>query len=82
MTRKTQHFRMPDYKTLIADQDAYITAWQDMAKPVEEALGLTLTGFDPGFLFRKGNPNGVSTVIDLPVWFVRDLNKVITGDKT
>lgn len=70
-------YRLPDYTALVDNAEQYCKAWQDLAKPVEEKLGLTLTTFDPDFMFTKGNPNGLSTSISLPVWFVRDLNKAI-----
>ena len=71
----TGPYRLPDYTTLVNDADKYCDAWQAMARPIEQALGLTLSGFDPDFMFTKGNPNGLSTSISLPVWFVRDLNE-------
>ena len=71
----TGPYRLPDYTSLVDNAEQYCKAWQDMAKPVEEKLGITLSGFDPDFMFTKGNPNGLSTVISLPVWFVCDLNK-------
>ena len=70
-------YRLPNYIDLVDTVDEYIEAWQTMAKPIEQAMGLTLSGFDPGFSFTKGNPNGVSTSIQLPVWFVRDFNIAI-----
>lgn len=73
----TGPYRLPDYTTLVNDADQYCNAWQNMAKPVEQAMGLTLTAFDPDFLFTKGNPNGMPVSISLPLWFVRDLNKAI-----
>ena len=73
----TGPYRLPDYTTLINDADQYCKAWQDMARPVEQSMGLTLTAFDPDFMFTKGNPNGLSTSISLPLWFVRELNKAL-----
>ena len=70
-------YRLPDYTSLVDNVEEYSAAWQSMAKPIEEALGITLSGFDPMFMFTKGNPNGVSTTITLPVWFVRDLNTAL-----
>ena len=73
----TGPYRLPDFQTLVDSAEEYCAAWKDMAKPVEETMGLTLTAFDPDFLFTKGNPNGLPVSISLPLWFVRDLNKAI-----
>jgi len=73
----TGPYRLPDYTTLVDNAEQYCNSWQQLAKPVEEKLGLTLTAFDPDYMFTKGNPNGLSTTITLPVWFVRDLSKII-----
>lgn len=49
-----------------------------MAKPIESALGLELSMFDPTFVFTKGNPQTTAvTTVNLPVWFVRDLSQVL-----
>jgi hypothetical protein len=73
-------YALPDYAKVTADIDEYISAWQGMAKPVETALNLTLSGFDPEFVFTKGNPNsGNAITVSLPVWFVRDLSQSLTG---
>ena len=77
-----QPYRLPDYVTLVDNVDEYCQAWQQLAKPVEEAMGLTLSGFDPDFSFTKGNPNGVSTYITLPLWFVRDFGQIISNLQT
>ena len=73
----TGPYRMPDYTTLVDNVDEYCQAWQQLAKPIEEEMGLTLSGFDPDFSFTKGNPNGVSTSLTLPLWFVRDFNALL-----
>lgn len=70
-------YHLPDYTTLIDNAEQYSESWRQLAKPVEEKLGLTLTAFDPDYIFTKGNPNGLPTIITLPVWFVRDLNKLL-----
>lgn len=73
MNRK-KIYALPDYKTVTEDVDTYVAAWRRLAEPIERELGLKLHGFDPTFQFLKGNPQGSgSTVVDLPVWFVRDL---------
>lgn len=87
MNRK-KYYPLPDFKTVTEDLDAYLEAWRKLAEPVERELGLKLHGFDPTFQFIKGNPQGNSTVVDLPVWFVRDLsaklsekNRIIAEDR-
>lgn len=74
---KNTAYRLPDYTTLVYTIEEYCDAWQALAAPIEKAMGLTLSGFDPDFSFTKGNPNGVSVNIQLPMWFVKDLNKTI-----
>jgi hypothetical protein len=80
MANRKKTYALPDYQTVTEDLDEYIAAWRKLAEPIERELGLTLHGFDPSFQFLKGNPQRtVSTVVDLPVWFVRDLaNKLGT----
>lgn len=70
-------YRLPNYTDLVDNVDEYVAAWQGLAKPIEQALGLTLSGFDPDFSFTKGNPNGMCTSVQLPMWFVRDLNTAL-----
>lgn len=78
MANRKQYYSLPDYDKVTDDVDAYAKAWQKMAAPIERNLGLTLNGFDPSFVFLKGNPqtNDVTTV-NLPVWFVRDLSEAL-----
>lgn len=74
MANRKQMYSLPDYKSTTDNIDDYIDAWQQLATPVEQALGVTLAGFDPDFVFRKGSPQMASyTSVSLPVWFVRDL---------
>lgn len=76
MANNKKFYPLPDYTNVTGDIDQYIRAWRDMAAPVERALGLTLNGFDPGFVFIKGNPQtSTTTSVSLPVWFVRDLSE-------
>lgn len=74
MANRKKYYNMPDYQTVTEDVDQYCRAWQDIAAPVEKELGLALTGFDPDFMFTKGNPQRSGAVVSLPLWFVRDLS--------
>jgi hypothetical protein len=75
MANRKKTYALPDYQTVTEDLDEYIAAWRKLAEPIERELGLTLHGFDPTFVFLKGNPQRtVSTTVDLPVWFVRELS--------
>lgn len=69
------YYRLPDYTRTTKSSAKYIKAWRDMAAPTEQKLGLTLGGFDPDFIFYKTNESGHRVSIELPLWFVRDLNK-------
>lgn len=80
MSNKAKQYALPDYQSTTSDIDQYINAWRELARPVELALGLQLSGYDPEFNFRKGNPQGQgSTHVTLPVWFVRDLSNTLMG---
>lgn len=79
MANRKNYYNLPDYKTVTEDLDTYINAWREMAEPVEKALSLKLTGYDPNFIFTKGNPQGESTSVILPVWLVRDLVLALRG---
>jgi len=77
-----QSYNLPDYKTVTNDLDTYIGAWRSMAKPIEEALGLELSAYDPTFVFVKGNPQTAAvTTVNLPVWFVRDLSQALSKNE-
>lgn len=79
MANRKKFYPLPDYNTVTEDIDTYINAWRAMAKPVEQALGVTMQGFDPVFTFRKGNPQtDQAATVSLPVWFVRDLSKQLS----
>lgn len=79
MANRKKFYPLPDYQKVTDDLDEYIAAWRALAAPIERELGLTLHGFDPSFQFLKGNPQRtVSTTVDLPVWFVRDLASKLT----
>lgn len=83
MANRKKYYRLPDYQTVTEDVDTYIAAWQSLAKPVEEALGLNLFAYDPLFVFQKGNPQTSSvTTVELPVWFVRDLSARLSKGPT
>ena len=83
MANRKKTYSLPDYQTVTDDIDAYSNAWRAMAKPVEQALGVTLEGFDPTFTFRKGNPQTeLAARVSLPVWFVRDLSKQLQQKPT
>ena len=70
-------YRLPNYTDLVDTVDEYVAAWNDLARPIEQAFNLTLSGFDPDYQFTKGNPNGMATSITLPTWFVRELSQVL-----
>lgn len=75
MAQRKKFYPLPDYQTVTEDLDEYIAAWRKLAEPIERELGLTLHSYDPTFAFLKGDPQrDVSTIVSLPVWFVRDLS--------
>lgn len=73
MVNRTKVFNLPNGSTTV-DIDEHLNTWKELAAPIESKMGLTLCGFDPEFYFRKGNPHGMSTTIQLPVWFVQELS--------
>lgn len=77
---KQKYYTLPDYKTVTTDLEEYLESWRDLARPLEEKLGLTLAGFDPEFAFTKGNAQGHVAQISLPCWFVRDLSAKLKGE--
>lgn len=79
MAKKQEHYALPDYSTTTTDIDEYIAAWQAMAKPIEDAMGLHLIGYDPEFLFAEMNPQrpGIKTV-SMPVWFAKRLGEALS----
>lgn len=81
MANRKNYYPLPDYKTVTEDLDAYMAAWREVAQPIEEHLGLTLSGFDPEFVFTKGSPQGASTSVRLPTWFARDLSEKLKAVK-
>lgn len=74
MANRKTYWNLPDYQRVTEDVDEYTKAWQSIAAPLERDLGLTLTGFDPDFVFTKGNPQRAGATVMLPLWFVRDLS--------
>jgi hypothetical protein len=75
MANRKKYYALPDYQTVTENIDTYLKAWRTMAEPVEQALGVTMTGFDPAVVFQKGNPQSSNVAsVQLPVWFVRDLS--------
>lgn len=84
MVNKTKYYGMPDRQTVTTDVDEYISAWRAIAAPIEKAFGLELTGFDPMFQFRRGNPQLISSCVflDLPLWFANELSATLTKHQT
>ena len=70
-------YLLPDGSTCTNSRDEYMTAWQDLVKPLLDATGLELRGFNPGYLLGSGNYS-----IDLPTWFVSALSAFFQGDPT
>ena len=67
--------RLPD-GTLTEDINDYLEAWQTLGRPIEEATGFYLYGFDPTLSFSNGPLN-----VQLPVGFVEKMNEALEGDK-
>lgn len=80
MANRKKWYALPAYSgQMTSDVDEYIAAWRAIAAPIERQLGVKMTGFDPGFMFTKGNPQGKqSATISLPLWFAIDLSRKIT----
>lgn len=80
MSNRKRYYSLPDYKSVTQDIDTYRKAWQDLAKPLERELGLTLVGFDPTMGFRRVDPvSGQHVNLELPVWFVRELSNKLNN---
>lgn len=68
-------YRKPDGEST-SDVDEYVKTWKALIQPVVKATGLVLYGFDPDFSLHT--PDGRYS-ISLPIWFVKRLNRGLTG---
>jgi len=64
-------YRLPDGTTTYSPK-AMTAAWLELARPIEEATGVTAFAFDPGIYFRLGEDTA-----DLPTWFIKRLNEAL-----
>ena len=65
---------LPNGKTTRNSRE-YINAWREFAKPICEVTNTILYAFDPGISIRTKEPH--SSSLDLPRWFVIEINKAI-----
>lgn len=65
--------RLPDGSYTSSDKK-YVDAWQALAKPLTDAMGLQLVGWDPDFLFASAD---AQHSLSLPKWFVQDLAAIL-----
>jgi len=68
--------RLPD-GTTTKNNEEYVDAWMDFARPICEVTGLSLYGCDPGISLRTKEK--YSRSVELPEWFVHLINKALTG---
>jgi hypothetical protein len=68
------YYKLPDGKTTRSSK-TYFKAWRNFAKPICEATGMKLIGFDPEILIGNGTVS-----IDLPNWFVQKINSALCDD--
>lgn len=67
---------------MTTDVDDYISAWRKIAKPIEQTLGVTLHGFDPGFQFHQGNAqNSDAQIVNMPLWFAKSLSDALIREQ-
>lgn len=73
-------YSLPSYNQEVTTNiSEYVGAWRAVAAPIETHLGLKMSGFDPGFMFTKDNPQGTSSVtVSIPLWFALDLSRTLT----
>ena len=71
----TRSYRLPNGSYTYTRGD-YYRAWEDLARPILLATGLTLLSFDPEV--RIGIANG-SLNVALPVWFLERFNAQTKG---
>jgi len=45
-------YRLPSGK-ITSNYEKYSSEWRKLAKPLEDAIGYELLGFDPGFIFSS-----------------------------
>lgn len=77
MANRKKWYALPEYsQRMTSDVDEYIAAWRRVAEPIERHLQMKCTGFDPGLMFTKGNPQGAGSVtVSIPLWFALDLSR-------
>lgn len=52
----------------------YVREWRAFVRPIEKALGLSVTAWDPSVSFRSRSGD---RTIQLPAWFVAKLNDAL-----
>ena len=75
MANYTRQYKLPS-GVVTTDVDKYVDGWRAVAAPIEQAMQLVLTGFDPTLSFRSGNPNSIggAQTVQLPFWFAEELS--------
>jgi hypothetical protein len=76
---KKQQYRLVD-GTITNSFKKYCKSWYDLAKPIEEELGLRLESFDPSINFID-KEKAFKQTINLPVWFMKRLNVILEDKK-
>lgn len=76
---KRQHYRLPDGHAT-TNVELYARAWKKLAAPIERALDVVLTGFDPSMAFRAFGGKGLQSSIQLELWVALRLYKALTGE--
>lgn len=72
----TDLYRLPNDKYVRGKKGEResVKAWRELAAPIVEYTGLTLTGWDPGLFFYNSE---LEVELNLPVWFVERVNNAI-----
>jgi hypothetical protein len=71
-------YKLPNGKVTV-DAKKYIAAWKKIARPIEKITGMKMDGFDPSISFY--DPKKQNKFIQLPVWFIVDVNKAFQEAK-
>ena len=62
--------KLPD-GTYTKSMRLYLREWRALKKPIEDSLGMTTIGFDPGLLMAAKGKGGS---VEMPLWFARRLS--------
>lgn len=64
-------YRLPD-RTSTSDVEVFTREWENIYKPLEEALGVRCIAFDPGIRLARGNES-----VAIPLWLAHEINSAL-----